>query len=58
LAEDVKEWDDLDKVQKGQSITEEEADALRRKSLIERCKNKVRNLLQKMRRDGLVVSEG
>ncbi|MGP5360198.1 RNA-binding domain-containing protein [Psychrobacter celer] len=115
----------LDKVQKGQSITEEEADALRKKSLIEgrknsyiiaadvakhteqqaeymqmrglddmhyqsliieylktfergrladfdkmlanklpqvlddkQRKNKVRNLLQKMRRDGLVVSEG
>ena len=115
----------LDKVQKGQSVTEEEADALRKKSLIEgrknsyiiaadvakhteqqaeymqmrglddmhyqsliigylktfergrladfdkmlanklpqvlddkQRKNKVRNLLQKMRRDGLVVSEG
>ena len=115
----------LDKVQKGQSVTEEEADALRKKSLIEgrknsyiiaadvakhteqqaeymqmrglddmhyqsliveylktfergrladfdkmlanklpqvlddkQRKNKVRKLLQKMRRDGLVVSEG
>ncbi|MCG3841907.1 hypothetical protein I3249_03840 [Psychrobacter sp. Ps1] len=107
----------LDKVQKGQAITENEVDTLRKKSLIEgrknsyiiaadvakhteqqaeymhyqsliieylktfergrladfdkmlanklpqvlddkQRKNKVRNLLQKMRRDGLVVSEG